>query len=357
MSETLTNIQTKRFMYRIIISVAAVFLMLSCNRISSHEEDGRITLSAIVKDMGGVESKAADPFEGITTTKSLNAKVLFSFNAGVYTNAAEEPWYIPSHTGVSYSGSDLTFIKYEGKDVIYPTSTDIASGHTGTVYCTGLYPDTGWEFHNEGTSASHRIDGSADIMFADQISGTWADPFTVQEYSHLQTWIRVLASANTIDAGAQWGKIQKVTIESSDAINITFPEENETSTVRYSDTMTDIVVYDKDTDSENPEGRSLSITTSPLGEVFVSPQTTLTVTVYTSTFPEKIDSEGNVTGGKTVEIQLHDISNNIISESEISEKVTGHLFVLNLNFNPLSIIEGVCTLQYWNDQDEDIYLE
>ena len=332
-------------MYRIIISFAAAFLLLSCSRISSNEEDGRITLSAVVKDMGGVESKTADPFEGITTNKSLNAKVLFSFNAGVYTNAAEEPWYIPSHTGVSYSGSDLTFIKYEGKDVIYPTSTDIASGHTGTVYCTGLYPDTGWEFNKEGTSASHRINGSADIMFADQISGTWADPFTVQEYSHLQTWIRVLASANTIDAGAQWGKIQTVTIKSSDYIAITFPEENATSTVRYSDTSTDIIVYDKDT--ENTEGRSLSITTSPLGEVFVSPQTTLTVTVYTSTFPE----------GKTVDIQLRDISNNIIPESAISEKVTGHLFVLNLNFNPLSIIEGVCTLQYWNDQDEDIYLE
>lgn len=334
-------------MYRIIISFAAAFLLLSCSRISSNEEDGRITLSAVVKDMGGVESKTADPFEGITTTKSLNAKVLFSFNAGVYINAAEYPWYIPSHTDVSYSGSGLTFIKYDGKDVIYPTSTDIASGHTGTVYCTGLYPAAGWMFYDNGTSASHSIDGSVDIMFADQISGTWADPFTVQEYSHLQTWIRVLASANTIDAGAQWGKIQKVTIRSSDAITITFPKENETSTVRYSDTLTDIVVYDKDTDSENPDGRSLSITTSPIGEVFVSPQATLTVTVYTTTFPE----------GKTVEIKLHDISNKEIPESAISEKVTGHLFVLNLNFNPLSIIEGTCTLQYWNDQDEDIYLE
>ena len=347
MSEILTNIQIKRFMYRIIISIAAVFLMLSCNMISSHEEDGRITLSAVVKDMGGVESKTADPFEGITTTKSLNAKVLFSFNAGVYINAAEYPWYIPSHTDVTYSGSGLTFIKYDGKDVIYPTSTDIASGHTGTVYCTGLYPNAGWMFDDNGTSASHSIDGSVDIMFADQISGTWADPFTVQEYSHLQTWIRVLASANTIDAGAQWGKIQKVTIKSSASIVITFPKENATSTVTYSDTSTDIIVYDKETDIENPEGRSLSITTSPLGEVFVSPQATLTVTVYTSTFPK----------GKTVEIKLHDISNKEIPESAISEKVTGHLFVLNLNFNPLSIIEGTCTLQYWNDQDEDIYLE
>ena len=307
-------------------------------------------MSAIVNDMGGVESKAADPFEGITSNKNLKAKVLFSFESGKYINAATYPWYIPSHTEVEYSGSDLTFIKYKENNVIYPTSTDIAQGHSETVYSVGLYPATDdWTFEEDGTSASHPIDGSADIMFADQISGTWADPFTVQEYSHLQTWIRVLASANTIDAGAQWGKIQKVTIKSSKSIAITFPEENATSTVRYSDTLTDIVVYDKDkdTDSENPDGRSLSITTSPIGEVFVSPQTTLTVTVYTTTFPE----------GKTVEIKLHDISNKEIPESAISEKVTGHLFVLNLNFNPLSIIEGTCTLQYWNDQDEDIYLE
>ena len=337
-------------MQRIIISFTAVLLLFSCNRITSYEGDERIAMSAIVNDMGGVESKAADPFEGITSNKNLKAKVLFSFESGKYINAATYPWYIPSHTEVEYSGSDLTFIKYKENNVIYPTSTDIAQGHSETVYSVGLYPATDdWTFEEDGTSASHPIDGSADIMFADQISGTWADPFTVQEYSHLQTWIRVLASANTIDAGAQWGKIQKVTIKSSKSIAITFPEENATSTVRYSDTLTDIVVYDKDkdTDSENPDGRSLSITTSPIGEVFVSPQTTLTVTVYTTTFPE----------GKTVEIKLHDISNKEIPESAISEKVTGHLFVLNLNFNPLSIIEGTCTLQYWNDQDEDIYLE
>ena len=335
-------------MQRIIISFTAVLLLFSCNRITSYEGDERIAMSAIVNDMGGVESKAADPFEGITSNKNLKAKVLFSFESGKYINAATYPWYIPSHTEVEYSGSDLTFIKYKENNVIYPTSTDIAQGHSETVYSVGLYPATDdWTFEEDGTSASHPIDGSVDIMFADQISGTWADPFTVQEYSHLQTWIRVLASANTIDAGAQWGKIQKVTIKSSKSIAITFPEENATSTVRYSDTLTDIVVYDKDTDSENPDGRSLSITTSPIGEVFVSPQATLTVTVYTTTFPE----------GKTVEIKLHDISNKEIPESAISEKVTGHLFVLNLNFNPLSIIEGTCTLQYWNDQDEDIYLE
>lgn len=335
-------------MQRIIISFTAVLLLFSCNRITSYEGDERIAMSAIVNDMGGVESKAADPFEGITSNKNLKAKVLFSFESGKYINAAIAPWYIPSHTEVEYSGSDLTFIKYKENNVIYPTSTDIAQGHSGTVYTVGLYPATeDWTIEKGGTSASYPIDGSTDIMFSDQISGTWTDPLTVQEYSHLQTWIRVLASANTIDAGAQWGKIQKVTIKSSDSIVITFPEENATSTVTYSDTRKDIIVYDKDTDTENPEGRSLSITTSPLGEVFVSPQTTLSVSVYTSTFPE----------GKTVNIQLHDISNNIIPESAISEKVTGHLFVLNLNFNPLSIIEGICTLQYWNDQDEDIYLE
>ena len=332
-------------MQRIIISFTAVLLLFSCNRVAVSEGDGRIALSAVVKDMGGVESKVtADPFEGMTT-KPLNAKVLFSFNPGEYLDKAEYPWYIPSHTDVSYYGTDLTFIKYDGKDVIYPTSTDIAGGHAETVYSAGLYPATGWEIATDGKSASHPIDGSADIMFSDQIYGTWTKPLTVQEYSHLQTWIRVLASANTIDAGAQWGEIEKVTIKSSDKVNIEFPASiGSKSTITYSDNKTDIVVYEKKNGSD---GLDLSITTSPIGEVFVSPQATLTVTVHTATFTE----------GKTIEIQLRDLKNNIINESEVDTKVKGHLFVLNLNFNPLSIIEGICTLQYWNDQDEDIYLE
>lgn len=303
-------------------------------------------MSAIVKDMGGVESKAANPFEGITSDKKLKAKVLFSFESGKYINAATAPWYIPSHTEVEYSGSDLTFIKYKENNVIYPTSTDIAQGHSETVYSVGLYPATDdWTFEEYGTSASYPIDGSTDIMFSDQISGTWTDPFTVQEYSHLQTWIRVLASANTIDAGAQWGEIEKVTIQSSDKVKITFPTAaGAKSTISYSDTKKEIVVYEKE---DNSDGLELNITTSPIGEVFVSPQATLTVTVYTTTFPN----------GKTIDIQLRDIQNKVITESEINTKVKGHLFVLNLNFNPLSIIEGICTLQYWNDQDEDIYLE
>lgn len=333
-------------MQRIIISFTAVLLLFSCNRITSYEGDERIAMSAIVNDMGGVESKAADPFEGITSNKNLKAKVLFSFESGKYINAATYPWYIPSHTEVEYSGSDLTFIKYKENNVIYPTSTDIAQGHSETVYSVGLYPATDdWTFEEDGTSASHPIDGSADIMFADQISGTWTKPLTVQEYSHLQTWIRVLASANTIDAGAQWGEIEKVTIKSSDKVNIEFPASiGSKSTITYSDNKTDIVVYEKKNGSD---GLDLSITTSPIGEVFVSPQATLTVTVHTATFTE----------GKTIEIQLRDLKNNIINESEVDTKVKGHLFVLNLNFNPLSIIEGICTLQYWNDQDEDIYLE
>jgi hypothetical protein len=42
---------------------------------------------------------------------------------------------------------------------------------------------------------------------------------------------------------------------------------------------------------------------------------------------------------------------------ESAEYAVGKLFVINLRFNDIAVVEGVCTLKQWEDQSSDIYLK
>ena len=328
--------------------------MISCSDSLSPERSGQIAISADVNSLGIEVKSAAVPFEGISKSTPLSARLMCSFTPGVYMHNPQEPWFIPCHTDVTFESSDLTFVKYAKDENVnlnltYPTPADAAEDEqdeiTENVYCVGMYPKSGWSVAADGKSATHPINGSDDLMFADQVVGTWDRQFPAQKYTHLQTWITVLVSANTIDAAAQWGKIKAVSIESAEAVTVSFPSTaSGTSTVTYPG-VKDIEIYSSNT------GQDLNITTFEIGSVFMVPVISaenglsLTVNVKTSVFPE----------GKTVTgIRLFNEDNEPITRMS---DIVGKVFVINLNFNPLSIIEGVCTLHYWNDQDEDIYLQ
>lgn len=324
-----------------ILSLTAIFLFLSCTQSINIDRRNEFALSAVVGELGVEVKSSAAPFKGLSSDTPLKAQLLCSFEKGKYTNAPVDPWYVPCFTDVSFDSEDITFIKYNSFSLTYPTPGDKIGDETGNIYCIGLYDGNNNEWTITETSATHIIDGSVDLMFADQIASSWNSTSTpVQNYTHLQTWIKILASANTNDVATQWGKITKVTIKSSESVTISFPSGNSNkSDISYSQPRQDIIVY------EDPEGKDLSITTSEIGSVFISPSTSLSVTVHTETFP----------GGKTLDnIKLYNLQNQEIKDID---KIRGYLFVLNLNFTPLSIIEGICTLNYWNDQDEDIYLE
>ena len=328
--------------------------MVSCSDLLTPDRSGDIAIAADVNSLGVEVKSAAVPFEEISKSTPLNARLMCSFTPGVYMNDPQEPWLIPCHTNVTFESGDLTFVKY-AKDqnvnlnLTYPTPADASEDEndeiTENVYCVGMYPNSGWSVAADGKSATHPINGSDDLMFADQVVGTWDKHFPAQKYAHLQTWVTILVSANTIDAAVQWGKIKEVTIKSADAVTINYPTTaNGKSTIDYPGTK-QIEVFSSNT------GQDLNITTFEIGSVFMVPAVyqknglTLSVTVKTTTFPE----------GKTVEgIKL--LNENNVQITDISE-IIGKVFVINLNFNPLSIIEGVCTLHYWNDQDEDIYLQ
>jgi hypothetical protein len=117
-----------------------------------------------------------------------------------------------------------------------------------------------------------------------------------------------------------------------------------------SDVVTDTVTPDADTDTDAPD-TGADATAPDAGQTATDP-TAYTkdqavkfyMKVHTETFPE----------GKDVKVLLYDLNNTLI---QAKNETIGKLFVLNLNFTNLDVIEGVCTLNYWNDQDDDLYLQ
>ena len=346
----------------------AAIALASCNHYENPDNSGSISLSASVSNLG-VQVKGTDEialksndtdvaeavaFSNISSSTPLDSKLLFSFNRATYPTAVpdNDESYIPCHTNVSFVNKDLTFVTYKASAGAKPENLKYPSLSDETVYCVGLYPfkvgdAEGWNISNDGTSASHNVDGCTDIMFAEEISGTWNSPFPAQTYSHVQTWVKVLVSATTNDAAEKWGKITRVTVKSMDNVNVSF-SDNISNSVNFTGSEQDIILYN------NAAGDSLSITTEQLGSVFIAPplyrasaseQTlVIKVHVYTTTF----------TDGKEVNVKLYDLNNDPITDPDY---LIGKLFVLNLNFTPLSVIEGVCTLNYWNAIDEDLYLD
>ena len=350
---------------RILTVIILAGLMVSCVTKTDPDNLNSISISASVKKMDVVAkshtkaASSANPFEVIASDHKLDAKLLFSFKQVEYLQGSDGnetafplfgQCHIPCHTSAVFASSDFEFIKYKGDNLTYPSGD---SDHD--VFCVGLYPIDKWSISADGKTASHPIDGSSDIMFADIIKGSWSSPFSKPlNFKHLQTWLKVLVSANTNDAAEKWGKVTKITVGSAKGVNIALGSiaaqsgaAANTSNLTYTADTTDITVF------ERADGLALSITTQEVGSVFaVSPARNSNndqaikfyMKVYTETFPE----------GKDVKVLLYDLNNTLI---QAKNETIGKLFVLNLNFTNLDVIEGVCTLNYWNDQDDDLYLQ
>jgi hypothetical protein len=324
-----------------IIILLAVTLACSCSKWMKGDE-ATIKVSAVIRDMSVSTKAQANPFKGTYPTEEniLNSKVLFSHNFSAFpeNNSPSAPHYIPSHTEISFSSSNLFPATIEKGTVeyslTYPIPSDTQYGIAKTVHCAGLSPVEGWTFESDGKSATHPINGTDDIMFADVKSGEWDRTIPPLEFAHIQTWLKISVCATTAEATRTWGKIDSLKVKTKTAAKITFPTtEGGTSTIEYIDDGWIKVIQKKD----------INITSSEFCSVFTSPQTTCELIVYTEKYKE----------GRTVSIPLYDLNNKRIDDAS---KTKGKLYVISLYFSPFKIINGICTLDYWNDQDENLYL-
>lgn len=317
-----------------------IFVICIATSVSCTKEDGlreRISLKAHV--IPAVSTKAAvsaNPYEGTDPTdKQLDAAIWFSQNANDFDHNPASPTYIPCRTSISYTDNQATYVSYEGNYLKYPTDNS-------NVYCIGFYPNTLWE-SADGVNITRSITGSEDLMFADVIEGDWNNRFDHQQYEHLLTWIKISVCAMTQKTADHWGKIKKISLSSKRQVKInlseakgsshriTYLNDNQENTDQY------ITAYD------DAEGLTLSLNSKDAGSLLCSPA---------KSYHAIIETEKG--GTKEVTVDLVDLNYNKLTDDM---QAKGKLFILSLYFTPFNIIEGTCTLNYWNDQNEDLYLQ
>ena len=309
-----------------------------------------VTLDKVVTE-NSLQTKAdgnviAKPYTGTPSTENtLEVALWFSNTPGSYSHAPVAPTYLPCATTASYSSSTAMDIKtLDGNILQYPIAGE---GQTAqNVYCVGFHPASYWG--TPGSSASHVINGSEDLMFAEQMAGSYSESFPVQTYSHLLTWVKINLSASSVEAAEVWGKVTDLTIVSPDQnVIIALPSGTPgKSTITYSGDDLPLQL------NLIPANKELSITTKTFGQAFCAPPAAggpnnklgYTIRVKTENLEEK-----NI----FIELKKEDNSTAIPNP----EYAIGKLFVINLRFNDIAVVEGVCTLKQWDDQSSDIYLK
>lgn len=355
------------------ISLMCILLGYGCAP-SMEPQRRSIALSASPEDVfidGAVESKAggsvsADPYTGSPSiSNSLDASLWFSYEAGSYSHNPASPQNLPCATVVSYESSEPADIRHEGQLILYPIPVDENYAVVGDdVYCVGFSPSTGWGELTASavSSAGHAINGSEDLMFADQMVGSYSDNFAPQTYRHLLTWIRINMSTTSLKAAEIWGDVESLEIVSP----------NNMLSVDFSNSLQDGVPQASTIGySGGPEGfhlalpanSSLNVTTKLFGQAFCAPPASAALN-GSGEYEYLTDDSGElgyIIRVKTKNIPQKEVFVKLKKEDNITliesaDYAVGKLFVVNLHFNDIAVVEGVCTLRQWDDQNSDIYL-
>ena len=311
----------------------------------------KISVSAVVDEVksvnAGQRSRSEGAYTGVepSANSPLKSAVWFSLESGKYPASLPDnektdeniETEIPVHSVINYQSGTATFP--DGVTPKYPTSGN-------PVYCVGLYPFTGWT-NADDSHATHVITGKEDLMFAPEISGNWNEHFATQRYRHMLTWLKVCVCTTTTDTGSYWGKLNKITLKdvpNSLAVDLSKVESNAfalQSAVTFSAEKTDRVILD------NSEGVDLSIVAQEVASVFCDPRD--------NTNPDnKYVLIIECTKGKTKEIPIT-LSGFGDLNPELLKYPAGLQYLLVLYFHPYDVVDGICTLNTWNAQNEDLY--
>lgn len=301
-------------------------------------EDGAIRLGASVVGMESSTRAVTVPaiYKGSNPSADnpFKADVWFSNTSGEFLHSPALPTNLPCHTQMTFEGALVyAYTPTEGSSVAenlkYSTDGDL-------VYCVGFHPQDRWIPSTDGKTATATIDGKTDLMFAPQISGSWSSPLKEHSYKHLLTWLKVCICTTTQEAAAAWGDVESISIRSADGLSVDLG----TGAVTYATTTSPFVVV---------ENQPLHTTMQEVGSALCSPAKEYTLTVKTANVEERTI---------TIPVKwLDDNETNVTDGDVTSGKVAGRLFILSLYFNEYAVVEGVCTLNAWNNQDEDLYLQ
>lgn len=341
----------------IYIAMLSCMCMSSCTQQQDEwTEDNNISLRAEVENV--TPATRSDKYAEPVSDNNLTATVWFSLEKGKFPEKIENPkdinneTNIPGHYIIDFMGETPVFpnVTDESLRPRYPIPSD--DGTVTPVYCVGFYPHQGWNYI-EGTeenhsTATHEITGFEDLMFAAPIEGNWNQHFDKQRFTHLLTWLKVCVCATTTEAGNYWGKLKKITLKdvpSGLQINNLSKMQNEYPDGKLTG---DDVTPLKDSEGkkienspailDNPDGIDLGVNIQDVGSIFCYPQSSYDIVVECANGKTKV-----------IRIDLEALSGTVPAFP------TGKQYVLILNFHPFDVVEGVCTLQEWNAQNENLY--
>lgn len=296
-------------------------MMVSCLGKEADMPERRVSMKISVPQVSVISKAAvsANPFLGSDLSENaLWAELWFSLQPGEYAVAtpSNSDTYIPCHTEVIFSTNDITPILYNGNEtqaLKYPTNEDY-------IYCVGLYPQEVWRWDNQHKFVAP-ITGRDDLMFASEIKGRWDAQLKSQCFSHMLTWIKVVVCATSNEAAQIWGDISSISTSTAEEIRIS---EADGTGISYIGAQNLSMI-----DTPVP----LSINHRETGSVFCAPSSDITLKVTTSkglSASKRLTIAGGFLAGKQ--------------------------YVIVLYFNELSIIEGMCSLNSWENQNDNLYL-
>ncbi len=342
-------------MKRIYLIIYLALLVCAClssctEQLDINSTDKAITLRAEVENVMPVtrNSNYATP----VSDNNITATVWFSTVQGNFNPDNKDPeTNIPGHYVINFKGEEAVFpeVDNENERPRYPIPDE--KGNVKDVYCVGFYPHTDWSYvPGDGTDANHSkathtITGFEDLMFAAPISGNWNNHFDRQKFTHLLTWLKVCVCTTTTEAGNYWGKLKKISlvgvpsglqINDLSKMQTSYENVNKKVTLTSSDISSTSNSYSPDI-YNNTDGIDLGINIQDVGSIFCYPQSSYTL---------KIECEN---GTVSKQIPLKTLSGGTI------DFPAGMQYVLTLYFHPFDVVEGVCTLNAWDAQNEDLY--
>lgn len=295
--------------------------------------DNNISLMADIASMN--VSRAAEEYVYIgTSAKDMKAAVWFSTTCGSYANNdnPEAPTYLPYRATVTYGDSPTTV--YVDPNAMNRALSYPINETNNDVYCVGLYPSQGWTPNNDNaTSVTYNIDGKTDIMFAEQMMGSWQVPFSRQTYRHLLTWLKIEASVTDSEAIEQWGDLKSIiVINPNKTVQITFPTtDNGASTITHINGENEI--------SAMSTPLPLTVTAQNVGSLLCAPATTVKLKITTSKYEKEVSV---------------DLYNRLGTKITDPKETIGQLFIINLYFKSFEDIDATCSLVPWNEQNVDL---
>ena len=204
-------------MKRILYLLPLVFLFFACQPADVVEDGADIYLSASVEE--AIETRGPYLSSPAPTPSEVLHAAVWATNTGAYQGNG---WTGKNHGDDVDIHGTADFDDGQPKllnDAVYPQSGV-------TVNFIGLHPNRGWTTADgAGKVAEFTFDGSQDVMFAPEKTGTYAQTNDIAnvlplEFQHLLTWLKIKIKAESDMVAKSWGKVQEMKISSKNKVSI-----------------------------------------------------------------------------------------------------------------------------------------